>query len=110
MANISNYTNYYVYGTDDNDNIDNFRNLADVYAFGGNDLIRNFYAKYSLVQGYSGKDSIYNFGEESTVDGGDDADYIGNSASNAIILGGGGRRHGSFGQGSGFCECRWRRR
>ena len=61
MANISNHTEYApVYGTSDADNIDNFAKGAGVYAFEGDDLIRDFYAQYSTVQGYGGNDTIYN--------------------------------------------------
>lgn len=91
MANINNYVEYaQVFGTNDADNIDNFAQGAGVYAFGGDDLIRDFYASNSTVQGYEGNDTIYNFSEKSLLDGGNDNDYFGNSASNVTILGGAG--------------------
>ncbi len=53
MADISNYIEHaQVFGTNSADNIDNFAYGAAVYAFEGGDLIRNFYAAYSTVQGY----------------------------------------------------------
>ena len=92
MASFSNRTQFaQVFGTNDADAIDNFGYGAGVYAFSGDDVIRNFYASNSTVQGYEGNDTIYNFSEHSVIDGGDDYDYIGNSAANVTILGGGGQ-------------------
>ena len=64
MANVSNHTQFaQVYGTNDPDNIDNFAYGAAIYAYGSNDLVRNFYAQYSSVYGGNGDDTIHNLSD-----------------------------------------------